>query len=122
MNNNPSGTVNDDTSERGDTLLSNSQIVPSFTIPVRPNRNAMKSFVLSILSLFALWVVPLVGAVSSAAALVFGLKARKELRISHSSGGRLAITGLVCGCLSLILSVVVCPLVWFFIIAVTWSY
>lgn len=120
MNNNPNGTVSADTPERGDTL-SNSQIVSSFqTPPIRPNRNAMKSFVISILSLFALWVIPLVGVVSSAAALVFGLKARKELRVSNSSGGRLAITGLVCGCLSLILSVVGCPLVWFFIIAVTY--
>lgn len=120
MNNDSNKTVSADAPDNYENALPNIEIIqPSASAP---NRNAMVSFVVSILNLCALWVIPIVGVGLSAVALVSGLKARKEMRVSHASGGRLAITGLICGCLSLLLSVVVCPFVWFFLIAVTMSH
>lgn len=103
MNNNLNETISD-TAPDSDVIPNSPPNLHLPEIASEPNRQAMISFVSSILCLFALWVVPVVGVVLSGIALVSGLKARKEMRATPANGSRLAITGLICGCLSFILS------------------
>lgn len=73
--------------------------------PVKANNNGIISLVASLTTLFFLWVIPILGLAGSVVGVVFGHKALKETTDTYNSGRGVAITGIVCGYLSLVFSV-----------------
>lgn len=72
--------------------------------PTPSNKSAVISLVASLTTLFMLWVIPVIGTLAAIVGIVFGHKALKEISNSYNSGRGVAMTGLICGYVSLAFS------------------
>lgn len=98
----------------------NQQIMPGYfvqapvlvqAVPMKTNGSAVGAFItalITFMSMWFLWLIPLVGVIASGLAVFFGHKALKEISVSNENGRGLAIAGLTLGYLSLIPSIFWC--------------
>ncbi|WP_322922384.1 DUF4190 domain-containing protein [Paenibacillus campi] len=74
--------------------------------PYRPNSGkAIAALVLGICSIASLFFLPGVGAIIGILAIIFAILAFKELQRSHLNGKNMAVGGLVCGIIGLLLHI-----------------
>lgn len=80
-------------------------------VPMKTNGSAVGSFItalITFMSMWFLWLIPLVGVIAAGLAVFFGHKALKDISVSNENGRGLAIAGLTLGYLSLIPSIFWC--------------
>lgn len=86
-------------------------------VPTPTNKNALISLIVSLVTLFILCGIPVVGTITAIVGIVFGHKALKEIPDEPNSGRGMALTGVICGYVSLAASLVIGGLVILFILA-----
>lgn len=81
------------------------------------NKNALISLITSLVTLFILCGIPLVGTVAAIVGIVFGHKALKETKDVPNSGNGVAIAGTICGYVALAASIIVSGFILLIIVA-----
>lgn len=75
--------------------------------PTPTNKNALISLITSLATLFILCGVPIVGTIAAIVGIVFGHKALKETTNEPNSGRGMALTGVICGYVALVASLII---------------
>ena len=81
---------------------------------VGTNVKAIISFILGLTTIFWMIVFPIIGVFLGIAGLILGILALKDIKRTNQSGKWLAIVGIVCGVLGIVMMVVTIGLGTFF--------
>lgn len=75
--------------------------------PAPTNKNALISLITSLVTLFILCGIPVLGTITAIVGIVFGHKALKETTNEPNSGRGMALAGTICGYAALVVSLLV---------------